>query len=156
MAYGRAGWLGFFGLSMVFLASPALAGGQQNFAARCSMCHQTTGAGLPGQFPRLSGRVAQIAASPDGRAYLTKVLLNGMFGSITVDGQPINGLMPGMGAMNDQDIADILNYVVSLKKVGKPASFTAAEIARVRASGKMSASEVATERTRLATKGTIP
>lgn len=150
----RAGWRIALGVTLAVIAGPAMATGQQSFNSRCSMCHQMTGAGLPGQFPRLSGRVAQIAASPDGRAFLAKVLLHGMFGSITVDGKAINGLMPGMGAMNDQDIADVLNYAVSLK--GKAAPFTAAEITKIRAGGAMSAAAVAAERGKVAAKGLIP
>ncbi|HEX7874320.1 MAG TPA: cytochrome c [Sphingobium sp.] len=138
------------------MAGTAHAGGQQTFATRCSMCHQTTGAGLPGTFPRLAGRAAQIASSPDGRAYLVKVLANGLYGPITVDGKAISGMMPGMGTMSDQDIADVLNYAVALKKVGKPALYTAAEVAKVRADGKMSGSAVAAERARVAAKGGIP
>lgn len=120
------------------------------------MCHQTTGAGLPGQFPRLNERVAKISATPEGRAYLIKVLLFGMYGSITVDGKPINGLMPTMGGMSDQDIADVLNHVVSLKKVGKPAPFTAAEVATIRSGPKMATSAVAAERAKLVADGKIP
>ncbi|WP_429614983.1 c-type cytochrome [Sphingobium olei] len=134
----------------------AMAGGPQTFASRCSMCHQPSGAGLPGQFPRLSGRVSEIAGSPDGRRYLTMVLLYGLYGPITVDDKKIAGLMPGMGTMSDQDVADVLNHAVAFKKAAKPAPpFTAAEIAKVRAGGKLTASQVAAERGRLAAKGLI-
>lgn len=134
-----------------------MAAGPQTFASRCSMCHQPSGAGLPGQFPRLSGRVSQIATSTDGRRYLAMVLLYGIYGPITVDDRKITGLMPGMGTLSDQDVADVLNHAVSLKKAAKPAAaFTAAEIAKVRAGGKMTAAQVAAERGRLAAKGLIP
>jgi mono/diheme cytochrome c family protein len=134
----------------------AVASGPQTFTSRCSMCHQPSGMGLPGQFPRLSGRVSEIAASPEGRDYLAKVLLYGLYGPITVDDKKIAGLMPGMGTMSDQDIADVLNHAVSLKKTAKPAPpFTASEIAKVRAAGKLTASQVAAERGRLAAKGLI-
>jgi mono/diheme cytochrome c family protein len=142
--------------ALIFAANPAYAAGPQVYASRCSMCHQTTGAGLPGSFPRLSGRVSQIAASPDGRAYLVRVLLFGMYGSVTIDGKSINGLMPNMASMADQDMADVLNHVVSLKKVGKPAAFTAAEVAKVRAGPKATTSAMAAERARLVAKGGFP
>lgn len=139
------------------LPGAAQATGPQTFANRCSMCHQPSGAGLPGQFPRLNGRVAQIATSPEGRRYLAMVLLYGIYGPITVDDKKITGLMPGMGTMSDQDIADVLNHAVSLKKAAKPAApFTAAEVAKVRAGGKQTAAQVAAERGRLAGKGLIP
>jgi mono/diheme cytochrome c family protein len=141
---------------LTLVGGTAHATGPQTFASRCSMCHQTTGMGLPGQFPPLAGRASKIAATEDGRAYLVKVLLYGLYGSIKADGTPYNGLMPSMGTMSDQDIADVLNHVVSLKKVGKPAAFTAAEVAKVRAGAKMSSSAVATERARVAATGIIP
>lgn len=145
------------GVGAAAMAGPAAATGPQSFASRCSMCHQPSGAGLPGQFPRLSGRVSQIATTPDGRRYLAMVLLYGIYGPISVDDKKITGLMPSMGTMSDQDIADVLNHAVSLKKAAKPvAAFTAAEIAKVRASGKQTAAQVAAERGRIAAKGLIP
>lgn len=84
------------------------------------------------------------------------VLLYGIYGPIMVDDRKITGLMPGMGTMSDQDIADVLNHAVSLKKAAKPGpAFTAAEIAKVRGGGKLTAAQVAAERGRLAGKGLI-
>ena len=112
---------------------------------------------MPGQFPRLSGRIAQIAGKPDGRAYLAKVLLFGLYGSIIVDGKPITGMMPAVGTMSDQDIADVLTHVAGLQKAAKPAAaFTAAEIGKARAEGKLTSAGVASVRTDLVTKGIVP
>ncbi|MDI1295338.1 MAG: cytochrome c [bacterium] len=158
MAYGfvKLG-MALSGGAAMAMAAPVSATGSQTFGTRCSMCHQPSGAGLPGQFPRLNGRVAQIATTPDGRQYLAMVLLYGIYGPITVDGKPITGLMPGMGTLSDQDIADVLNHAVSLKKAAKPApAFTAAEIAKVRGGGKKTASQVAAERARLVGLKLIP
>jgi mono/diheme cytochrome c family protein len=146
-------------LALAAAASPhaAFATGQQTFAAQCSMCHQKNGAGLPGQFPRLAGRVPQIASSPGGRRYLAMVLINGLYGPITVDGRAISGLMPAAGALSDQAIADVLNHALTLPgSAKKVAAFTAAEIAAVRAIGRKSGSEVAAERSRLVTAKLIP
>ncbi|KQN04949.1 cytochrome C-552 [Sphingobium sp. Leaf26] len=148
--------LSLLAVAVATASGVASAGGPQTFAGRCSMCHQPSGAGLPGQFPRLSGRVSEIATSPDGRRYLAMVLLYGIYGPIMVDDRKITGLMPGMGTLSDQDVADVLNHAVSLKKAAKAgAPFTAAEIAKVRAGGKMTAAQVAAERGRLAAKGLI-
>lgn len=126
------------------------------FAARCSMCHQPTAAGLTGQYPRLVGRVGMIAVKPEGRHYLALVLINGMYGRIDVDGQPITGLMPAASGVSDKDIADTLNALVKLKPPAKKAAaFTAAEIAAVRAEGRKSTAEVAAERGRLVASGVI-
>lgn len=135
----------------------ALATGLQTYSARCSMCHQPNGAGLPGSFPRLAGRVPVIARSPDGRRYLAMVLLYGLYGPITVDGKPISGLMPAMTSLNDQAIADVLNHAMTLQKpAGKVAPFAAAEIAAVRADMRKSGSDVAAERARLAARKLVP
>lgn len=136
------------------LAAPA----PQLFAERCAMCHQADGTGLPGQFPRLAGRVSAIAQTTPGRHYLALVLLNGMVGRIEVDGQGISGLMPSMAALKDQDLADILNHVAKLgppAKGKKPAAFTAAEIAGVRQSGSISSSAVGAERAKLVASGIL-
>lgn len=139
------------------LSAPAQASGTEVYASRCSMCHQSTGAGLPGQFPRLKGRAGEIATSKAGREYLIKVMLFGMFGAIKVDGRAINGMMPGMGSLKDADIADTLNHVVMLEKPkGKVAPFTAAEVKAVRDAGKLSSAQVAKQRAALAAKGLIP
>ena len=136
---------------------PALATGPQTYSARCSMCPQPDGAGLPGSFPRVAGRVPVIARSPEGRRYLAMVLLFGIYGPITVDGKPISGMMPTMASLNDQAIADVLNHVMTLQKAaGKVTPFTAAEIAAVRAGVHKSSSDVAAERARLAARKLIP
>lgn len=144
----------------VAVAAPAIAAaGPELFAGRCAMCHQTSGAGLTGQFPRLAGRVNVIAQTPPGRRYLALVLLNGMVGPITVDGQGISGLMPSVGALPDQDLVDLLNHAARLgppAKGRKPAPFTAAEIAEVRQSGSIGPSGTALERAKLVAAGVIP
>jgi hypothetical protein len=58
------------------------------YDAHCALCHQRAAAGAPGQFPRLAGRVAAIAANPDGRAYLVGVVRNGLSGSLELSGPP--------------------------------------------------------------------
>jgi mono/diheme cytochrome c family protein len=130
------------------------------FTSRCGMCHQPDAAGLPGQFPRLAGRSAAIAAAPGGRRYLALVLLRGMFGKIDVDGRPLTGMMPSMGTMKDQEIADLLTHVTQLPGAGKPAKkiapFTAAEIAKVRAEPSMTAQAVGAERAKLASTAGFP
>lgn len=150
----------FLGLvTAITVAVPMRASPADLFAQRCAMCHQATGAGLPGQFPRLRGRAATLAQTTDGRHYLELVMLNGLAGSITVDGQPIMGLMPSMAALPDQALADALNHIVQLAppaKGKKPALFTPAELASVRKEGSIGAGGVAKERARLAAAGQLP
>lgn len=151
----RAGLL-VVGACLSSWALPAHAGGAQTYAQRCAMCHGPDGAGVSGLLPRLKGRAAAIAANRAGRTYLVKAVLFGISGPITVDGKTINGMMPAMAALGDQEIADTLNFLVS---VGNPkkatAPFTAAEIAKVRAMGPMTAAEVARVRAQAAAKGAV-
>lgn len=154
----RAGW-GVMAIATLVLAVPvpALATGPQTYSAQCSMCHQPSGAGLPGSFPRLAGRVPVIAGSPAGRRYLAMVLLHGLYGPITVDGKRVSGLMPSMASLSDQAVADVLNHVMTLEKTArKIPPFTAAEIGAVRAGGGKTGSDVAAERARLAGLKLIP
>ncbi|SRR5258706_12173415 len=139
------------------LPVPAPASGPQTFGAQCAMCHQPNGAGLPGTFPRLAGRVPAIADSPDGRRYLAMVLLYGLYGPVTVDGKRISGMMPSMSSLSDQAIADVLNHTLTMaKSTPKVPPFAAAEIAAVRAGARKGGSDVAAERARLAGRGLIP
>ena len=123
-------------------AFAAESAGATGFNSTCAFCHQTAGQGLPGQFPRIAGRVNTIAATPAGRKYLSAVVLYGMSGQITVDGAPIVGVMPPFEVLGDQTLADILNYVMRFSKKGKVAPFTAAEIKAQRHDPPLSASAV--------------
>jgi len=80
---------------------------------RCSACHLASGEGIPGAFPPLKGRIASIAASDEGRAYLVSVVNAGLMGSITVNGIPYMGVMPAQGSSYDAaGISNALNYSV--------------------------------------------
>lgn len=144
-----------FAMLVAVLAAPAVAAPKTTYLARCSMCHQANGQGLAGQFPRLAGRSAAIAATPEGRNYLARVVLYGIYGGITVDGQSIAGLMPSMVAMTDAEIADVLNHVIATPGSAKAAPFKPAEIAAVRAAGKVSGSDNSALRAKLVAEGKI-
>ena len=88
--------------------------GEAVYRNNCALCHQTNAQGLSGQFPRLSGRVATIAATSAGRQYLIEVVLNGIAGRIVVDGTPIQGVMPSFRSLSDAQIVALLNYVSGL------------------------------------------
>jgi mono/diheme cytochrome c family protein len=141
----------------LFMGWPALAADPKaTYLTRCSMCHQSAAQGLPGQFPRLAGRAAQIAQTPEGRNYLARILLWGVYGPIEVDGTPINGLMPSMEVMTDADIAAVLNHVILQGKPAKAARpFKPAEIAAVRAKGQIAGSANAELRKMLVVSGVI-
>jgi mono/diheme cytochrome c family protein len=136
-------------LACVLLALGAVkpvhaADGASVFMQNCLMCHQSGGTGLAGQFPRLAGRVGAIAAVPKARPWLVQVLTYGMSGNITVDGQPIMGMMPAFAQIPDADVAALLNYLTTLGKAPRkpPAPFSAEEVQAVRAGPAISAIDV--------------
>lgn len=117
------------------------------FDTNCAMCHQLKAAGVPEEFPRLAGRVGKVAATAAGKSYLERVVLFGMIGGITVDDTPITGgVMPSFTSLSDQDLADALNYIVSLDDSGKSSSqgavFKPDDIAEARAGKPLSPTEV--------------
>lgn len=80
---------------------------------RCAACHLSSGLGVPGAFPPLINRVAKIAQSDEGRAYLVKVVNKGLMGVINVEGQMYMGVMPGQGSvLNPESATKLLNYLV--------------------------------------------
>ncbi|HSI56810.1 MAG TPA: copper-containing nitrite reductase [Ideonella sp.] len=82
--------------------------GQALFAGTCSTCHQATGAGLPGVFPPLA-KSDWLAANP--KAAIDAVL-HGLSGPVKVNGQDYNSVMPPMNQLTDDEIANILTYVL--------------------------------------------
>ena len=147
------------GAALLCACGPTLAAAGDHaavFNANCSMCHQLGATGVTGQFPRLAGRVGHIATTAAGRHYLERVVLYGMMGDITVDGTPIvGGVMPSFASLSNDDLADALNYVVSLDASGKlqwkGATFKPADIARARTGKPLSPMQV--HELRLATLG---
>ena len=142
---------------LLLAAPPAFAApnGAKIFQDQCEFCHQAGGVGVPGQFPRLAGRAGVIASSPEGRDFLITLLLNGMSGHITADGQDILGLMPSFATMADGDVAAVLTYVSRLGK-GKAAAFTAKDVADKRGGPSLDPGAVAVQRANLVTEKIVP
>lgn len=134
------------------------ADGSGLFTQNCLMCHQAGAVGLPGQFPRLAGRIGAISSQPKGRAYLIDVLTYGMAGKITVDDQSIVGLMPPFAQLSNDDVAGVLSYVQSLgdPPAGTPAAFTAEEVQAGRANTVKTPTDVRAERQSLEDSKIIP
>ncbi len=101
--------------------------GQALFAGTCSTCHQASGAGLPGVFPPLA-KSDWLAANPK-RAI--DVVLGGMTGPVKINGQDCNSVMPPMNQLTDDEVTNILTYVMG--SWGNPGGkFTKAEVAERR------------------------
>lgn len=103
--------------------------GEQIYNTRCMSCHQMGGRGVPGSFPPLRG--TDWVNGDKGR--LIRLLLDGMSGTIEVDGQTYSGSMPPWGgALGEDGIAAVATYIRS--NFGNEASeVTVEEVKKVRA-----------------------
>ena len=138
------------------MSTPALAeSGEMMFNEYCVGCHQVGGTGVPGEYPRLAGRVNKIASNPRGRAFLAALMLRGMSGTITADGRKILGIMPSFDVLRDEELAAILNYVVHLEG-GEGSPFTPQSLKQVRSGPKATPEEMAEARNKLARARVIP
>ena len=109
-----------------------VAAGQALYAGTCSVCHQNNGEGLAGVFPPLA-KADYLAKQP--KNHLIEVVLNGLSGPITVNGKDYNSVMPPMSQHTDDEVANILTYV--LNSWDNPGGrVTKAEVAGVRANTK--------------------
>ncbi len=117
------------GAGAAVVAEAPLAKQGEAIYQNCQACHQTTGLGLPAQFPPLakSGYVIQ------GEKRLVAILLKGIQGPFQLDGKPYNGgQMPAWeGALTDKKIAAVASFVRS--SFGNGASeITPAKVAAAR------------------------
>jgi len=104
--------------------------GEALFAGTCSVCHQASGSGLPGVFPPLAK--SDFLAADVHRA--TGIVLYGLSGKVTVNAQDYNSVMPAMTQLNDDEVANILTYV--LNSWDNPGGrVTAADVKKVRSDG---------------------
>ncbi|MBS1101470.1 cytochrome c [Gluconobacter sp. Dm-62] len=120
------------GVGPLMVSSGMAADGGALYRGKCAMCHGPAGAGRPGTFPPLAGRVGLLVGNSDGKAYLAAVLLNGLHGPITVEGQSYKGYMPSFRALSDDDIAAVLAYAASLGSGGTSAGISAQDVAPMR------------------------
>lgn len=82
--------------------------GEKLYAMICTACHQPHGRGAPGLAPPLAGS-DWVAGSPDR---LARVVLQGLYGPIEVNGDSWNLHMPGLGAaLDDRKLAGLLSYI---------------------------------------------
>lgn len=101
------------------------------FKGTCSTCHQETGQGMANVFPPLAKSDFLMA---DPRRAI-EVVINGRTGPITVNGAAYNSVMPPMSQLTDDEVANILTYVMN--SWGNSASaVTKKQVAQVRANTK--------------------
>jgi nitrite reductase (NO-forming) len=80
--------------------------GANVYNANCLACHQADGKGIPGAFPPLAKSDFLMADKPRS----ISVVLHGLEGAVTVNGQPFNSIMPKL-LFTDDDVANVLTYV---------------------------------------------
>ncbi len=129
---------------------------QASYLKHCSLCHQADAQGIPGTFPRIWGRVAGIAATPEGATFLAQAVMWGMSGTITVDDVPVTGVMPGVPHVSDEEIAAIVEYLITENGTLENTSvFSVETVKAVRAAGRIPQAETNARRHALAEKGVI-
>ena len=89
--------------------------GKRIYTGNCAVCHQSTGLGVPGQYPPLAG--SEWLAGNPGR--IKRLVLHGGEGLIEVKGSTYNNAMPAFGAkLTDKQIAAVLTFVRGNKDWG--------------------------------------
>ena len=90
------------------LAQQVKAGGAL-YNGTCSVCHQNNGEGIASVFPPLAK--SDYLSADKVRAI--GAVLNGLSGPVTVNGNAYNSVMPPMSQLNDDEVANILTYVLN-------------------------------------------
>lgn len=102
--------IGIFIFSAAFIPqdiSESIKRGKEVYETSCQNCHMENGEGIPDVNPPLA-KTDYLKKSP---AFLIGIILDGQSEEITVNGKKYNAIMPGMEYMDDEQIADVLNYV---------------------------------------------
>ncbi len=107
-------------------ASTTGAAGAKVFSTNCASCHGAQGTGLPGTFPPLAGNAV---VTGDANKVIG-IVLNGLHGSISVNGQTYNGMMPPWkGTLSNKDVADVVTYIRGSLGSNKASAVTEAQVA---------------------------
>jgi mono/diheme cytochrome c family protein len=83
-----------------------MARGEVVYVAICQTCHQADGKGLPGSYPPLAGS-GDFYGTPENHA---GIIVNGLTGTITVQGVAYNGAMPPQASLSDYDVAAVATF----------------------------------------------
>ncbi len=103
----------------------SVARGAAVYAANCAQCHQANGAGVANSIPMLASNSVVIQRGPEDAA---RPIRGGLAGLGTSGARPSFG-----GALDDREVADVVNYVRTEWGNTSDASATPASIAAIRA-----------------------
>ncbi|WP_245528475.1 c-type cytochrome [Gluconobacter morbifer] len=107
--------------------------GKVVYGPHCGICHHG-GGGMPGEIPPLVGRLDLIASTPEGRHYLVDVILDGLRGPFVTQGYRYDFSMPPFRRLlDDQQVADVLNWLIERGDSRPAPRITPQEVARARA-----------------------
>ena len=85
-----------------------VAAGESIYRSRCQACHQQDGLGVVGAFPPIVDS-EWVVGPPE---YVVLVVLHGLTGPITVQGEAYAGAMPGWAdILSDDEIAAVATYI---------------------------------------------
>ena len=100
----------FLGLTVGIAAAHE---GKAVYDAHCAACHQPDGGGALGLAPPLAGTLGKRMAFPEGRKYLTGIVLAGLAGKMESKGVVYEGIMPSWQQLTDGELAAALNHVLA-------------------------------------------
>ena len=130
----------FWGWLPLCLAPAAVA--DADHYARCAACHLQDGTGVPGMFPPLAGHVERFVPSPDGRAYLSRLVTGGSNGTVRIGGVRYAGVMPAVVAdLSDGEVAELLNDLTTRFAPSAGLPFSVEEVTNARRAGPLSGEE---------------
>lgn len=107
--------------------------GKEIYTLHCQTCHQVDGAGAQNMIPPLS-KTSYVTGQKER---LIRIVLHGLTGKITVNGDIYESEMPPQNTLTDQEIAAVLSYVRS-SFGNKASAVREEEVKKVRASNKKS------------------
>lgn len=102
-------------------------GGEKVFNVYCAACHQKDGKGASGRFPPL----VETEWVTGDKQRLIRIVLNGLQGSIVVNGETYINAMPQHNFLTDHEVANVLTYI--RQNFGNNASdVTPGEVSKIR------------------------
>ena len=105
--------------------------GKQVYLQVCLACHQVDAGGVQGMTPTLVKTTYVLGP----KTPLIKIVLNGMTGAVTINGDDYHNVMAPHSDLTDQQIADVLTYVRN-SFGNKASAVTVAQVKAVRAANK--------------------